>query len=116
MALAVVVSKTPCLSHRGGERETRVPSDEAQGTNGRFWPSRLPLRASRGRRLGMRQHTSFLFRNILQMILPATPLFQLRDKEGAGEGPKLNYQPVDTQLKIDELADLPFVYIFYLLA
>ena len=26
------------------------------------------------------------------MILPATPLFQLRDKEGAREGPKLNLQ------------------------
>ena len=40
----------------------------------------------------MRQHSSLLLRNILQMILPATPLFQLRDKEGAREGPKMNLQ------------------------
>jgi len=50
------------------------------------------------------------------MILRATLLFQLRDKEGAREGPKLNYQPVDTQLTKEELADLPIVYILYLLA
>ena len=38
----------------------------------------------------MRQHSSLLLRKILQMILPATPLFQLRDEEGAREWPKLN--------------------------